>query len=1184
MLPKYLIEQTTNGMLTLIEGELPLNIPAPGGAGQYKVYAVSNETTDVMISAQPLPANVTPPSLTGDGEIGASLIANPGSWTDADIVIGQWLRDDEEIPGATTTVYVPTSADDTHLLRYRETASNASGSSTALSADITARYAPPQATGTLFDEIFDQYSGDQIIATGQAFSGDGLQFSVTGPGAFIEAATGMLTLSTDTALNGADVIVQASNSGGSANQSFQVTVEEADEIYSDQIVQHGLPTDNVGLSQLIEGGNGPTALPPDETRVQIDFAQAVDGVLTFWMQGVVYYDGVNWSRGNGIMAFHDSNGGTQAFDESYFNCVTCQASGRLGAAGSQRATTAYIPDPTTPGFYVCTSRFKISAGSVKAKHWFGGTAAAEVSRSRSTDHTLSDLDQLFIGNTGAIPLNLFDVCWGYGDPEGVHDFTQNPGGEIRNILDYDFDASSGLTLENHWPCHRADDGGIFGEAGNNHFELNDTVKQADDWNFETLGVTATPVYYDIAPPYAQVAAVDLNADAETEVVTSIERHGVTVNFNQPATVFRFWNGDVGIVAAQGLQITSITPESAQIPMTGYTPNPAVADAYEALGLRIVNGTVAASNVVAEEEGWDDYAATVTSNPASKIPYNPAFNIDPGMTGAPLDCSAPAQWVKGRSVPGDPWNASSEFGLDSNRANYAFSAIYDYVPITVVSAVPKVNSIRPPLKGWDGVTIRSEADGDTSIFPTLNNPSYFENYATLKIGRGLANTWIKEGQRLGSEWALNREPVYYESRGKYYYALAKYICGPDSYAQKHGIIGDLITIGSDLIGERSVTTVDWENVAGLVMCGAICAKFFDDPALNTLMDMSDPSDIGFGYEDNFAQFLTQDMIDLHIEDEDKGVNFYPYEDSDLGLASEVWLLNALSTPTFGAVNYGHKLHFVYAGIVLSGISAFVPLCDALGCWDVLGGRENVPLASFINRMYWLRKEGPVTSAHKIPFTDATGSFAIGQTVIGTTSGATGTIRCVYQDVNGADGLLIVDDNGTDAIAGETIAVNGVTATTSGNGYTVGMLGGSPHGLQIHGKAVMSEATMNFFDNTLIPGGVTIPTLRPEKQVPPSLAANGLDVTVTLSPFEGNGGNVLVSRNLRYQLTSADPFNPDAWTVLPGITNGQTIALPAPGEYRVGIAGVNDLGQVGSYSQNRKTRSVDPGPIPGVITVA
>lgn len=91
---------------------------------------------------------------------------------------------------------------------------------------LVIRHAPPSAAGGIVDEIFDEGTGDQTIATAFDFAGQDIGYGVTGPaGTSVDGATGIVTVSTDVAFAGALVEVTGTNSGGSAVSNFLVTVE-----------------------------------------------------------------------------------------------------------------------------------------------------------------------------------------------------------------------------------------------------------------------------------------------------------------------------------------------------------------------------------------------------------------------------------------------------------------------------------------------------------------------------------------------------------------------------------------------------------------------------------------------------------------------------------------------------------------------------------------------------------------------------------------------------------------------------------------------------------------------------------------------------------------------------------------------------------------------------------------------
>ncbi len=92
---------------------------------------------------------------------------------------------------------------------------------------LVIRQVPPSAANALWDEILDLDSGPELYDTSVDFTGDGLVYSVTGPGTSINAATGLLAIDPSSPVAGGTVTVAAVNSGGSAQSSFTLTVEDA---------------------------------------------------------------------------------------------------------------------------------------------------------------------------------------------------------------------------------------------------------------------------------------------------------------------------------------------------------------------------------------------------------------------------------------------------------------------------------------------------------------------------------------------------------------------------------------------------------------------------------------------------------------------------------------------------------------------------------------------------------------------------------------------------------------------------------------------------------------------------------------------------------------------------------------------------------------------------------------------
>jgi len=179
------------------------------------VFVIEGLTKDESLPVAP--AVLTAPALSGSGEIGREVRVDL-----------QWLRNGAEIAGATAAVYVPVPEDDQTALNCRVSASNTAGTAVAETAALSVTYAKPTLVGYLSDEVFDQGTGPETVAAASVFAGEALVFAVAGARASVDAATGVISIPTDVALSGETVVVTATNSGGSAETSFLVTVEAAD--------------------------------------------------------------------------------------------------------------------------------------------------------------------------------------------------------------------------------------------------------------------------------------------------------------------------------------------------------------------------------------------------------------------------------------------------------------------------------------------------------------------------------------------------------------------------------------------------------------------------------------------------------------------------------------------------------------------------------------------------------------------------------------------------------------------------------------------------------------------------------------------------------------------------------------------------------------------------------------------
>ena len=210
-------------MPTAAEGTATVTVTAANSGGSASASFRATVTKPFI-----LPLLVVAPVVAGPAKIGQALTLQGGSWSGFPdpVVSRQWLRDGADIPGATGASYTPVPADDLKPLCCRVTATNLAGSAVTVTAGLTATYVAPVAKGELDEEIFDVGPGVETVVAGPDFVGANLSFAVTGAGATIDL-NGVVSIPTDKPVQ-ALVTVTATNSGGSATSSFQVTVEAED--------------------------------------------------------------------------------------------------------------------------------------------------------------------------------------------------------------------------------------------------------------------------------------------------------------------------------------------------------------------------------------------------------------------------------------------------------------------------------------------------------------------------------------------------------------------------------------------------------------------------------------------------------------------------------------------------------------------------------------------------------------------------------------------------------------------------------------------------------------------------------------------------------------------------------------------------------------------------------------------
>ena len=217
------------GLVTLatdvlrVGSEVVVTVTNSGGSAEARFSVSITEKPFVPVP----PVLLAAPVLAGGAKVGSAMTVETGGWggDPAPQITCQWLRDGAPIDEATGTEYLATPEDDLAGISCRVTATNAGGSAEMQTAALTVTHVAPQVTGELLEEILDEGTGPQDVPTAEAFEGLALVFAVEGADASIDAETGVASIPTDTPVDGAEVVVTATNSGGSAEARFLVTIE-----------------------------------------------------------------------------------------------------------------------------------------------------------------------------------------------------------------------------------------------------------------------------------------------------------------------------------------------------------------------------------------------------------------------------------------------------------------------------------------------------------------------------------------------------------------------------------------------------------------------------------------------------------------------------------------------------------------------------------------------------------------------------------------------------------------------------------------------------------------------------------------------------------------------------------------------------------------------------------------------
>lgn len=172
----------------------------------------------------------TAPTVTGTPEVGQTLNRTVGSYSGAGPVVvsnGRWTRNGMDIfPAQTGATYLLAPADDGAFVTWAEDVTDGTSNRTVRALGLPVTYAAPTATGTIPDQDMTHTAAEATIVADvpALFSGAALTYTVNGyAGARLDA--GALKIDPATEATGQTVTLTATNSGGTAQITFALTVE-----------------------------------------------------------------------------------------------------------------------------------------------------------------------------------------------------------------------------------------------------------------------------------------------------------------------------------------------------------------------------------------------------------------------------------------------------------------------------------------------------------------------------------------------------------------------------------------------------------------------------------------------------------------------------------------------------------------------------------------------------------------------------------------------------------------------------------------------------------------------------------------------------------------------------------------------------------------------------------------------
>lgn len=458
-------------------GLLSIDTAVTGSFGPTDItVAASNSgggvNTTLSLSVADMPVNQSLPVFSGTPQIGQTLTVIPGTWTGSPVLTYQWLRDGAAIPGATGLTYVLQAADDTALITVREIPDGITQAAVE-GAEIFVRYPAPVA-GSFNDQVFASGPSSQSIDVSTAFTGENIIYSSTDDDLFpVDPDTGIIEIDTSGALVQTGVTITGTNSGGSDDLTFNVTVAQSD-------------------NRTIEF-DGNDGFRQDVSNLDLTLSWTTDG---FWTSCLYYYDGATPGIDNAaLMGFANSSSGSD-----YFLMTPVTASIRATTTTFAGSDTV----PSLPGWYRVTARW-YSDGAGGGIVWHKVGAIAAKSTNRGSEPSFASINHFALGySPDSSPTSFngraFDFAIGTGDPEAMHDaLTAETDVTTKRVEDYDFAGDAGCTLVNYWRGSAVDTSGAVSVSDT---ALDDAQGTANTWTLRGDPQYSTHQPFQV-PPFPQ---------------------------------------------------------------------------------------------------------------------------------------------------------------------------------------------------------------------------------------------------------------------------------------------------------------------------------------------------------------------------------------------------------------------------------------------------------------------------------------------------------------------------------------------------------------------------------------------------------------------------------------------------------------------------------------------------------